>query len=440
MLVQFRFRNFKSFRDDAVLDLSASNVTEFSRRVVSVGGERLLRIAAIYGANASGKSNVYQAFYYMSIYVTSSFLYGDDEEHFSRNKPTPFLFDSRSAEDDSEFEVYFVLRGDYEERIYQYGFCINRDGVAEEWLNQKNMMSNEYESIFYRNKKEETLDLSGLSESNSKNIEAALDQRVLIISLGAKLKVEICKTIRDWFLANEFSNFGNPTINFYLSKRSPKGFAEDETIQQRVIDYFSSFDDSIKGFQIEQRAVDEEAKDKRYRIETLHKKMDSDEMQKIPFNQESAGTLKMFALYPELQMVLERGSVLFIDELNDRLHPLLVRNFLLTFLNPKININNAQLVFTTHDAWQLSSGLLRRDEIWFTEKDGRGLSTLYSLVDIKGGDEAYDHEDVNYAENYLLGKYGAIPTLKKIEPLEEKCDGEKGSNECTSQTRAETTL
>ena len=91
--------------------------------------------------------------------------------------------------------------------------------------------------------------------------------------------------------------------------------------------------------------------------------------------------LKMFALYPELQEVLEKGSVFFIDELNARLHPLLVRNFLLTFLNPNINVNHAQLVFTTHDTWQLSNQLLRRDEIWFVEKDDRGVSTLYSLAD-----------------------------------------------------------
>ena len=82
----------------------------------------------------------------------------------------------------------------------------------------------------------------------------------------------------------------------------------------------------------------------------------------------------MFALYPELQEVLEKGSVFFIDELNARLHPLLVRNFLLTFLNPNINVNHAQLVFTTHDTWQLSNQLLRRDEIWFVEKDDRGVS------------------------------------------------------------------
>ena len=134
-------------------------------------------------------------------------------------------------------------------------------------------------------------------------------------------------------------------------------------------------------------------------------------MGKNPLAHESAGTLKMFALYPELQSVMKNGGVYFIDDLNASLHPLLVRNFILTFLNPEININHAQLIFTTHDTWQLSNRLLRRDEIWFTEKDADGLSTLYSLADFIDEDDSRIRKD----ENYLLGKYGAIPSLKTID-------------------------
>ena len=139
----------------------------------------------------------------------------------------------------------------------------------------------------------------------------------------------------------------------------------------------------------------------------------------IPLEEESAGTLKMFALYPELQDVLQKGGVYFIDELNARLHPLLVRNFILTFLNPEINTQHAQLVFTTHDTWQLSNRLLRRDEIWFTEKDKQGISTLYSLADFVDEDGSRIRKDENYEKNYLLGKYGAIPTLKTIDIFQE---------------------
>lgn len=123
----------------------------------------------------------------------------------------------------------------------------------------------------------------------------------------------------------------------------------------------------------------------------------------------------MFALYPELQDVLEKGSVFFIDEPNARLHPLLVRNFLLTFLNPEINTTHAQLIFTTHDTWQLSNQLLRRDEVWFTEKDEQGISKLYSLADFVDESGARIRKDESYEKNYLISKYGAIPTLKSID-------------------------
>ena len=143
----------------------------------------------------------------------------------------------------------------------------------------------------------------------------------------------------------------------------------------------------------------------------------SNDFAEIPLGSESAGTLKMFALYPELQEVISKGSIFFIDELNARLHPLLVRNFLLIFFNPNVNTKHAQLIFTTHDTWQLSNQLLRRDEIWFVEKDTDGISTLYSLADFVNTDGTHIRKDENYEKNYLVGKYGAIPTLKRLDML-----------------------
>ena len=444
MLIQFNFKNYKSFREEATLDLSAAKMTEFSDRIVTVGSEKILPVAAIYGANASGKSNIYSAFEYMSDYVADSFKYGDEEEKFEEFRPTPFLFDSTSANAESSFEVYFTLPDDKSERTYNYGFCIDKEGVTEEWLNSKAKTARKYSTVFYRGTSDEELDLSGFPKSNRDNIQVALEKQVLIISLGAKLKVGKCKAIRDWFLANEFADFGDPFTNFFMSRRLPKGFVEDKDVQQRVVEYLASFDEHIKDFRIEKVPQEGDSREEKYKINALHKMIGSDEMAEIPFELESAGTLKMFALYPELQEVLERGSVFFIDELNARLHPLLVRNFLLTFLNPEININHAQLVFTTHDTWQLSNQLLRRDEIWFVEKDDRGVSTLYSLADFVDEDGSRIRKDENYEKNYLIGKYGAIPELKSIDILNEermkrmltyrsiycerKKNGEKGQN------------
>lgn len=419
MLIQFNFKNFKSFREEATLDLSAAKMTEFSDRVVTIGNEKILPVAAIYGANASGKSNIYNAFEYMAEYVMESFKYGDEEEGFEEFRPTPFLFDSTSANAESSFEVYFTLPGDKTEKTYNYGFCIDKEGVTEEWLNAKAKTARKYSTVFYRGTSDNELDLSGFPKNSRDNIQVALEKQVLIISLGAKLKIAKCKAIRDWFLANEFADFGDPVTNFFLHRRLPKGFVEDKSVQQKVVEYFASFDEHIKDFRIERVPHDGESKEDTYKINALHKMIDSDEMAEIPLSLESAGTLKMFALYPELQEVLEKGSVFFIDELNARLHPLLVRNFILTFLNPKINTNHAQLVFTTHDTWQLSNQLLRRDEIWFVEKDDKGLSTLYSLADFVDEDGTRIRKDESYEKNYLIGKYGAIPDLKSIDMFKE---------------------
>lgn len=417
MLIQFNFKNYNSFRDEAILDLSATKMTEFSDRVVSVGSEKILPVAAIYGANASGKSNVYSAFEYMSKYVINSFKYGDEEKDFEDIRPKPFLFDASSESADTCFEIYFTVPGDEKERTYNYGFCIGQTGITEEWLNYKAKTARKYSPIFYRDS--ETLDLTGIPKASRENIEVALEKQVLIVSLGAKLRVAKCKLVRDWFLNNEFADFGNIVTNFFLSHVLPKGFVTDETVRKNVVNYFSSFDETIRGFEVTQLPPQEDSKEERYLIDALHKKIGSDEMAKIPLSSESAGTLKMFALYPELQEVLQNGGVFCIDELNARLHPLLVRNFVLTFLNPEINVNHAQLIFTTHDTWQLSNQLLRRDEIWFTEKDEASVSTLYSLADFVDEDGSRIRKDENYEKNYLLGKYGAIPSLKTIDLFKE---------------------
>lgn len=413
MLIQFRYKNFKSFRDDTILDFSATKITEHSDRVVQIGNEKILPTAAIFGANASGKSNVIQAFRFMTTYVIESFAFGGEGDNkkskTKKLKQTPFLFDKDSRDAESSFEVYFISSEEAGCKSYNYGFTLDQSGIVEEWLNAKSKTARSYKPVFYRNRDE--LDLSGLPAKSQEIIRMTLEPETLIVSLGAKLKISKLKCIRDWFYDTNFTNFGNPIENVFLSSLIPDGFADDKDVQKKVVDYFATFDSSIVGFNIEVIKGDDE--DSRHiKIDALHKVIGSDEFASIPLEEESDGTLKMFALYPALQDTLESGGVLFVDELNARLHPLLVRGFLITFLNPETNPNHAQLVFTTHDSWQLSNNLLRRDEIWFTEKEQSGVSTLYSLADFVDEDGAKIRKDESYEKNYLLGKYGAIPTLK----------------------------
>jgi len=410
MLIQFRFQNFLSFRDDTILDLSATKITEHGDHVVTIGKERLLPVAAIFGANASGKSNVLTALCFMATYVTDSFRYGGNEKETRRDpverpEQTPFLLQTSSRQAVSSFEIYFTGPGD---KTYNYGFTLDHDGIVEEWLNTKAKTARDSKRVFYRNGSH--YDLAELPKKMQENILLSLEKETLIVSLGAKLKVNILKTVRDWFFDCNFTDFSDPEENMRLSWQVPSHFTE-KSVQDQVVAYLATFDPSITGFQLEQ-----DDKGKITKVETIHRTKEGDTVA-LSLEQESSGTLKMFALYPYLQDTLQNGSVLVVDELNSRLHPLLVRSFLLTFLNPKINTNHAQLIFTTHDAWQLSNNLLRRDEIWFTEKDEDGASTLYSLVDFEDKDGAKIRKDENYEKNYLLGKYGAIPTLKCFDIL-----------------------
>lgn len=423
ILLQFNFKNFKSFRDDTTLDLTATKISEYSNHVISVGNEKILPIAVIFGANASGKSNVLEAFRYMTTYVVSSLNYGGDELK-RKNKsefisPTPFLFDASSKNEESSFEVYFISSEENGAKSYNYGFTVNNAGINEEWLNYKSRTSRgDYKRIFYRNGSE--LDLSGIASKSQENLRIALEKETLIVSLGAKLKIAKLKLIRDWFLNNELANFGRPVENFFLSEQLPDNFVESEDVQRKVVNFFSAFDPSIIGFKVEPVEGDEEKRSSKIKIDAIHKMIDSEDTTTIPLKLESAGTLKMFALYSLLQEVLETGGVLFIDELNARLHPLLVRTFIITFLNQETNPNHAQLVFTSHDSWQLNSNILRRDEVWFSEKAPNGISTLYSLADFVDEDGVKIRKDENYEKNYLLGKYGAIPTMQYFDMFKEE--------------------
>ena len=431
MLIQFNFKNFKSFRDEVSLDLSATKITEHESHVVDIANDRLLKVAAIYGANASGKSNVYDAFDYMTYYVAESFNFGGEEDSRRKKendypKVTPFLFDERSCDEETTFEVFYVDNAENSGKIYQYGFSLKRDEVVEEWLYSKAKTArNIYRTIFYRKKGEE-LEINGFSKNHVENIKASLNKETLIVSLGAKLRVAKLKKVRDWFLNNDILDFGDPAENFFRSRMLPEDFVDSKEVQGNVVKYFASFDEAIQDFNVEKLPQeDEKETSKSYRIDALHKMTDSQKMAAIPLKMESSGTLKMFALYPSLKDVLDNGGTLFIDELNARLHPLLVRNIILTFLSPEINTQNAQLIFTTHDIWQFSNELLRRDEIWLVKKNRDGVSELYSLADFKDEDGNKVRRDEALSKKYLTGIYGAIPALKPMKMLTGRAaDGE----------------
>lgn len=429
MLIQFNFKNFRSFKDEVSLDMTATKITEHPAHVVESGGDKLLSVAAIYGANASGKSNVYGAFSFMKDYVANSFYFGGNSGRRTGEnmKAAPYLFDRTSREEPSEFEVFYVDDSDGKGKTYQYGFVLLGSEVLEEWLYSKAKTArNSYRTVFYRKKGEE-LEMDGLPKKAVQNLKAALMPETLIVSLGAKLNIPKLSSVYEWFSRNETIHLETLGEDFSRASDLPEDFVSNPDVQENVLRYISSFDESIVGFEVEEiKKSDEELLGKAYVIHTVHKIADGGQ-QSILLVNESSGTRKMLSMYRPLKSVLEQGGVMFIDELNDRLHPLLVRNIILTFLTPEINTNHAQLILTTHDIWQFSNELLRRDELWVTDKDPDGVSTLYSVAEFKDEEGKKIRRNEALAKNYLIGSYGGIPALKPMTMMGRgETDGIKG--------------
>jgi AAA15 family ATPase/GTPase len=411
--------------------MTAEKITEHKNRVVSIGGEKLLRIAAIYGANGGGKSNVIDAFNFMRTYVLDSLTFGgltattinEQTRRTKNNIQNPFAFDDISKNNGSEFEVFFI---DKNGKTYQYGFIIKALKVIEEWLYIKAKTSKDYKLVFYRNTESGELNLEGLNKNQAENIKNGLEDETLIISLGAQIKIEVLKMFRNWFSKTYVIDFSMITEDRALSNNKKPGYQlmlKNDTLNIEIINFLQSFDESISSLEVKQTNVDDD--NPKYVIYSGHKKIDSKNSINILFDEESSGTKKMLVLFPIIRLVISTGSILFIDEMNAKLHPLLVRNLILMFADPDINKHNAQLIFTTHDTWQLSNDLLRRDEIWFVDKDKDGVTTLYSLADFMDEKGVKIRKDENYEKNYLLGKYGAIPSLKTINMIKEELNNER---------------
>lgn len=422
MLLRFRFRNFRSFRDETVLQLTATKCTEFSHHIQETCGEKALPLACVYGANASGKSNVYRALKFMCTYVIFSLSYGNTIKQKStepRPEHEPFKFDKASPLEDSLFEVIFSDTNEKGvERQYQYGFTVNQSGVAEEWLYSKAKTASGAKPLFKRIGQKLEI-YRGVPTKSKENLAIALENETLVVSLGAALRIDLLKQIYGWFRKTEFIDYGNPVENFIVSSILPDSFQDDESVQANVLRYLASFDDSIQKFHVERAQRDSEKTDT-VAVDAGHKIAGSEDLAYIPLHEESSGTLKMFSLYTPLTTTLRCGGVLFMDELNARLHPHLVRAVIQIFINPKTNPRRAQLLLTTHDATLLSSNLFRRDEVWFTSKDSTGASELYALVDFEDEDGDRVRKDANIEKNYIAGHYGAVPDIRVIiPPMEE---------------------
>ena len=416
MLLQFYFSNYRSFEGEGILDMRASGSNELSSHIRNTLNEKVLPVTAIYGANASGKSSVFEAFQFMALCVLESLSFSDDnKKNPYKLKVDSFKF-SESREKPSEFEINYIDKKDKKELYYNYGFKIDNSGILEEYLTSNTktgVKRNEDYTYIFKRERNQKLYLDSSVEKFRENLEISLKDKTLLVSLGAKLNIDEFIRVRTWFINTEVINFSNSLYGALLENILPNNIIESEEVRKNLVSFINSFDDSIIDIEVEKiSAIDENDKDN-YRVFTIHKSDKGTSTARISMNEESSGTKKMFSLYQTLLDVLEKGGVFFADELDIKLHPLLMRNILLTFTDKEKNSNNAQLIFTTHNTIYMDMDLLRRDEIWFVEKDN-GVSKLYSLDDITNEKGEKVRKDSNYEKHYLLGNYGAIPNLKNL--------------------------
>lgn len=410
MLIQFNFGNFKSYKDEVSLDMAATSIKEHPYNVlVNSRNEQFIKVAAIYGANASGKTGIIDAFYLMKYIVMYSFR----RENESKGIPVKrFAFDKLSKVGKSEFEVFFS----YNNREYQYGFKVDNKKVYEEWLYKRDFRGkNRYSTLFERNGEKIHCEKSLGGADKFINL---VEESTLFLSLISHAKIKEAKNVYDWFLSTEVMDFGNALVEGYLSRMLPAKELKDEKYLISFQKFLKAIDIGIDGIRIEEskETVNEDGEPS-YKVYSKHKLLDSTDYAELPFQEESGGYQKMFALYSYLVDCLKRGSTLLVDELDAKLHPLLLRYVINMFHNPDINKNNAQLIYTTHDVYTLTKETFRRDQIWFTEKDERGVSSLYSLAEYKLENKKV-RNDATYNKDYLSGRYGAVPLLREFNIVE----------------------
>lgn len=391
MLVQFTLKNVLSFKEETTLDMRAIKAyKEHESNLIEYGNkEKVLRVTAIYGANASGKSNLYYAMKYFQKIIAESLnnVKGGEstaiEEYYM-----PFSFEE--DHENSEFEIVQILE-DYE---YRYGFEYNAKCIVAEWLYRKNLQTNRTSTIFERTMETVNLGSSVRKECDVYKEQIPVETLVLSFFNKLKLKTDIFKNVYSGVMDTLVvpTDFCEDTD---LLKLLLPQIIEDE--KEELLKFLSAIDTGIQD-------IGYIEKEKEVVFITLHKGKDQ---KKYPLNleDESEGTIKSIMLYIYARAAIYSDKTMFVDELNIKLHPLLLKFIIDLFYD---NNSKAQLIYTTHDTTLLDKKFFRRDQIWFVQKDEFGYSEISALSDFKV------RSDASFEKDYLAGVYGGIPYLKEF--------------------------
>ena len=400
MLCQFTVKNFKSIRDEMTFDMQAAAISEHEDKVImDKNGEQFLPVSAIYGPNGGGKSNVLEALHTVATKVLRPlYATGDNEERVFLQKKLliePFAFSEEMKNEPTEFEVFFRT----ELAEYRYILHVKREIVVYECLDRVKLETGRRSALFERNA-EETI-LKGVFAKLK--ISDELSETLPLLSyLGITYKKnEVIKDVLEWFeYGIDFLNYGNPIEELRMA------VSNSEDVKQLMLDMIQEMDLDIVDFRV--------VKDENDRIDVYTKHMVEGYEAELNLFDESSGTKKLFGLMPFIADSLLSGATLVIDELDAKIHPVLLRHIIMMFNDMSINKKKAQLIFTSHDLSTMNSEVFRRDEIWFVAKGNAQNSQLYSLVEFKNEKGESVRKDAKFDKQYLEGKYGADPYLRRI--------------------------
>ena len=399
MLCQFTVKNYKSIRDEVTFDMQAAAISEHEDKVIiDKAGEQFLPVSAIYGPNGGGKSNVLEAMHTLAakvlrpLYATTD----NDERVFLQKKLIiePFAFSEETKNEPTEFEIFFRT----ETAEYRYILHVKRDVVVYESLDRVKLDTGRRSALFER---DEEIVLKGVFAKLkiSDELSATLP---LLSYLGITYKKnEVVKDVLEWFEYEiDFLNYGNPIEELRMA------ISNSDDVKQLMLDMIQEMDLDIVDFRV--------VEDENDRIDVYTKHLVDGYETELNLLEESSGTKKLFGLMPFIAASLLTGTVLVIDELDAKIHPVLLRHIIMMFNDMSINKKKAQLIFTSHDLSTMNSEVFRRDEIWFVAKGNAQNSKLYSLVEFKNDKGESVRKDAKFDKQYLEGKYGADPYLRRI--------------------------
>ncbi len=418
MLVQFTVQNYKCFKEEVKFSMIASNYDKDTRIedntfFIEKFNLRLLKSAVLYGANASGKTKFIAAMgFFRHFTVNSSDGQAGDEINIDS-----FRLSTTTKNTPTVFEIIFIL----DNELYRYGYEVDKYKVHAEWLYHR-PKTKEIE-LFYREGQEFSLHKTRFKVKDLVD-RKRIRENTLLLSIAAQFNDPVAQSVL--YYMNNMSvlsgihdhGYGDFTIDRMM---------DNEQNKKQTIEFLKKADLGIDSIEIEKMDMEglpdellaQVDNANFYESSALHKVYDEQESvsDKIKFSMnadESQGTKKYFALSGLILETLQEGDILFVDELANKFHPNLTCHLIELFNSKKTNPNNAQLVFNTHDTNLLSSGLFRRDQIWFVEKDRYGAADMYALSDFKKGKA---RKDDNFEKNYIQGKYGAIPYLGDFDKL-----------------------